>query len=152
MTVPAEWAGTWTTVDSVYDCRTNALVKVVEVTDTLCAGEDLPRDPYVPSYASVPPSSCPGSADATHIHVHCEGGGGLCGEACFITAIFDLDATRSGDSAYWAWLTQWVSSCHSSLCDLCVLTHRHATRVAPGPCAPVPTQPESWGNLKARYH
>jgi len=123
----------------------------VERTDTLCAGQDVPHDPNAPTYIHFAPATCSGSADATHIQEHCAAGGGLCGEACFVDDTLDLDATRSGDAAFWSWTTQAISSCHASICDLCVLTHRHATRVAPGPCGPVPTQSESWGKLKARY-
>ena len=151
VTVPPEWAGIWTSVDSVYNCASGALLKVVELTDTLCAGQDLPADPNVPSYLSIPPSTCPGSADATHIQVHCQVGGGLCGEACWVTDMLDLDATRQSDFAFWSWTTQSISSCHASICDLCVLTHRRSLRIAPPPCGIVPTQPESWGELKARY-
>ena len=149
--VPAEWAGIWTSVDSVYNCATGALVKVVERTDTLCTGQDVPQDPNAPSYIQFPPATCSGSADATHILEHCDGFGGLCGEACFVDDTLDVAATRTGDSAFWSWLTRAVSTCHAEICDLCVLTHRHATRVAPGPCGPVPTQSESWGKLKAGY-
>jgi len=149
VSVPAEWAGIWTSVDSVYNCATQALVKVVAVTDTLCAGENVPDDPNEPRHN--PWTTCTGSADGTAIHEHCSSDA-LCGEACFVSFTGDLDAARTGDSAFWSWLTQSVSSCHSSLCDWCTLTHRHATRVAPGPCGPVPTQSESWGKLKARYH
>lgn len=146
--VPGEWSGIWTSVDSVYDCTTQALIKVVPRTDTLCAGENVPSDPNAPPYNWT---TCSGSADATHIQEHCTADGGLCGEACFVNDMLDLDATRTGDAAFWSWTTKTVSSCHFSFCDTCILTRSHATRVAPGPCGPVPTAPVTWGNLKVLY-
>ena len=146
--LPPEWQGVWASVDSVYACD-GSLINVVARLDTLCAGAEVPRDPNVPPYIQGTCGS--GSADATHIQEHCSQGAGLCGEACFITNMVDLDATRSGDSAFWSWLTQEVSSCHATICDFCMLTHRHATRVAPGPCGPVPTESSTWGKVRASY-
>ncbi|HEV8479652.1 MAG TPA: hypothetical protein VGR66_02565 [Candidatus Eisenbacteria bacterium] len=150
VTVPAEWAGIWTSVDSVYDCATGSLLKVVELTDTLCAGEDVPDDPNAPSYFVF--NTCTGSADATHIQEQCTANGGLCGEACTVADTLDVDATRQSDFAFWSWTTRAVSTCHVSICDFCMLTHRRSLRIAPGPCGVVPTQVESWGKLKAHYH
>src|SRR5262249_27105222 len=90
--VPPEWVGIWTSVDSIYDCTTGALMKVVERTDTLCAGQEIGDDPNAPPHLSA---TCSGSADAGHIQVHC-GASGLCGEACTFDYTSDLDETRTG--------------------------------------------------------
>jgi len=145
--VPPEWVGIWTSVDSIYDCTTGALAKVVERTDTLCAGQEIGDDPNAPPHLST---TCSGSADAGHIQVHC-GASGLCGEACTFDYTSDLDETRTGDTAFGERTTKSVSSCGSTICEWCLFTRTHSTRVGPGPCGPVPATPATWGKLKAGY-
>jgi hypothetical protein len=148
--LPPEWQGVWVSVDSVYSCTDGSLIKVVVRLDTLCAGQDVSQDPNAPEHVRW--DTCSGSADATQIHEHCSSAGSaLCGEACVVNFTEDLDATRTGDTAHWVSLTQAVSTCQATICEWCTLTHRHATRVAPGPCGPVPTQPSTWGRVRATY-
>jgi hypothetical protein len=149
--LPADWQGVWVDVDSVYDCSTNALIKVTTQQDTLCAGQDVGVDPDAPPPPLIAPVPCSGTADATHIQTHCAASG-LCGEACIYDYASDLDATRSGDTAFWFWVTTFHSNALPPF-DFCTWTRRHGTRVlaGPGACGAVPTQPSTWGNLRARY-
>jgi hypothetical protein len=147
--LPPEWEGIWSDVDSVYDCGTQALIKVVSRTDTLCAGEEVGDDPEAPPH--FPSVTCSGSGDATHLQAHCTAGG-LCGEACTLEYTSDLDATRSGETAFWLWTTSFQSNV--PIFNSCSLTRRHGTRLQAGPlalCSAVPTKPSTWGNLRARY-
>src|SRR5215470_8114105 len=101
--LPADWQGVWVDVDSVYDCNTGALIKVTTQQDTLCAGQEVGVDPDAPPPPLIAPVPCSGTADAVHIQTHCAAGG-LCGEACIYDYTGDLDATRSGETAFWFWM------------------------------------------------
>lgn len=147
--LPPEWEGIWSDVDSVYDCTTQALIKVVSQNDTLCADEQVGDDPHIPPpFGGV---TCAGTGNATELQSHCAVSG-LCGEACGLDYTSDLDAVRTGEAAFWLWTTKFVSNFPSH--NSCSLTRRHGTRIQAGPlavCTSVPTKPSTWGNLRARY-
>lgn len=147
--LPPEWEGIWSNIDSVYDCNTLALTKVVSQNDTLCAGELVGDDPHIdPPFGGV---TCSGTGDATHLQSHCAVSG-LCGEACGLDYTSDLDATRSAETAFWLWTTKFQSTIPTY--DKCSLTRRHGTRIQAGPlavCGSVPSKPLSWGGVKAHY-
>ncbi|HEV8481176.1 MAG TPA: hypothetical protein VGR66_10320 [Candidatus Eisenbacteria bacterium] len=147
--VPAEWAGVWTTVDTSYDCVTLAFKNTNTQTDTVCVGQEV-GDPGTLPYNIT----CTGSANATTVHMHCTGSGELI-PGCTVDIDIVTDGTVSGDSYYMVTTSSFTYTGAGCLGipDQCLVLHSHGTRIASAPpayCA-TPTQPSTWGGLKAHY-
>ena len=146
ITIPVEWSGVWTVVDSSYDCP-NVFKSTSTSSDTLCTGHTYEGDPtYV----------CTGSATATTFTQTCDGTFNVAQDC---DAVFHLEShgTRSGES-YFTVSTITVSySGTGKGCDLfppsCTQYNSHGTRTDPEPterCAS-PVRPSTWGQVKVLY-
>lgn len=149
--VPPEWAGVWTTVDSVYNCS-GGLLSTSTSTDTLCAGQVF--DPG--GEETECPFECTGTANSTSVNMHCSG---TCEVFPDCSSTFDVDfvGTRTADS-YFSVITMNVTfSGTGKGCDLlppnCTQINSHGTRIGPAPedyCA-TPAETMTWGRVKSRY-
>jgi hypothetical protein len=143
--IPPEWAGVWTTTDTIYDCKGNVM-QAGTSTDTLCANTQFEPNPdYV----------CTTSATSTTFHQSCTGSGTVL--TCTYDVTLESNGTRTGDS--YSTVTTIVTH-YSGPADPCALfpddctqVNTHGTRT--GPADPVycatPTLPATWGELKNRY-
>ena len=149
--VPPEWAGVWTTVDSIYDCA-GVFQSTSTSTDTLCAGQTFDPD----SSAVQCPITCSGTANSTSVNMQCTG---TCEvfENCAATFTSDFVGTRTADS-YFSVITMNTSFAGTGEgCDVfpdqCMQINSHGTRVgpAPEPYCSTPAEPATWGRIKSRY-
>ena len=148
ITIPPEWAGTWSSTDSVYDCN-GVLQSVSTSLDTLCAGVRF-------DFQSDSTISCSGSATATTFEEHCTGTGDA-GPDCQYTLTLDAHGTRNGDSFFSVNVFQFQFSGTGPGCDQipdqCTQTNSHSTRTGPAPaeyCA-TPVRSTTWGKVKSQY-
>jgi len=148
--VPPEWAGIWTTVDSIYNCS-GGLLSTSTSTDTLCAGQV-----FDPETGSECPFECTGSANSTSVNMHCTGACEFFPD-CTGTFTTDFIGTRTGDS-YSSVITMNVTfSGTGKGCDLlppnCTQINSHGTRIGPAPekyCS-TPAETMTWGRVKSQY-
>ena len=148
--VPPEWAGVWTTVDSVYDCN-GVFQSTSTNTDTLCAGQT-----FDPDTGSECPFECTGTATPTSVNMHCTG---TCEVFTDCNATFDTDfvGTRTGDTFSSVVTMNITFAGTGEGCDLipdnCTQINSHGTRTGPAPedyCA-TPAEDTTWGQVKSRY-
>jgi hypothetical protein len=146
--VPAGWDGIWDHTDSVYICGFGPL-QAVRDTDTTCVGQEF----VVPIEGGF---TCTGSGTTTTFHMDCNGTTPY-DVGCDIIATGTYDGTRTG-STYYA-VSQINGTFSPPGCQdpapptVCLTIHVHATRLGDAPpayCA-TPTQPSTWGSMKARY-
>ena len=83
-TVPAEWAGVWTSIDTTYMCP-NIFQSTSTSTDTLCVGQVL--DEY-------PDGTCTGTSDLNTIDETCTASGEVFTD-CQYNIAFHIHGTRS---------------------------------------------------------
>jgi hypothetical protein len=149
--VPPEWAGIWTTVDSMYTCA-GVLQNVFTSTDTLCAGQTFDPD----SSATECPFNCSGTATSTTVNMHCTG---TCEvfEDCSATFTSDFVGTRTADSYFTVITMNTTFDGKGKGCDFfpdqCMQINSHGTRVGPAPedyCS-TPVESATWGRIKSRY-
>ena len=151
ITVPPEWAGIWTTQDSVYDCTTG-FKSYSTGTDTLCANQV-----YDGNQAGSPFTfTCTGTADATTFHATCTGGGEVFPN-CSVTIDLTVDVVRTNDTYRSVVVANTSYSGTGTGCDLfppsCTRTVSYGTRIAPAPtdyCS-TPARQTTWGRLKVTY-
>jgi hypothetical protein len=147
---PPEWQGVWSEVDSQYTCSPFALNDVSSELDTVCAGQEV-----VPPGSSSSPFTidCTGTADANSVHMHCTGGG-VVAPSCSVQIDMQIDATRTSDSFYSVNRLNitYVGAGCGGIPSECYEDHVHGTRTGPATayCA-TPTEPSTWGKLKAHY-
>jgi hypothetical protein len=150
-TIPAEWAGIWSIVDTSRFCGGMLLGTSAEL-DTLCSGQPLdlddPDDPIG--------LSCSGTVTSTVVDITCTGSFEAFPD-CQADIVVKLDATRTGES-YVSVSTITTSFSGTGVgCDLnpdiCITTTTHGNRTAPEPIGYCSTQiePTSWGRLKSHY-
>lgn len=146
--VPPEWAGTWTVVDTMYNCS-GVVQNVFTSDDTLCAGEVFFADTTT-TYA------CTGTATATTVNLHCTGSSELFPDC---TANFDITivGTRTADSYFTVLTSNTTFSGTGKGCDLfppqCMQINSHGIRTGPAPpsyCS-TPAFQTSWGKVKSQY-
>jgi hypothetical protein len=148
-TIPAEWAGIWSTVDSTFSC-TGELLSVETYMDTLCVGVSVGYDDEVP----VNSITCSGSVDATSASFGCDGSEPA-GE-CTATFSTSTVATRNGDTYTGTSTTSLEFSGTGVTCDFipgfCEETRSTGTRVASAPedCSVAVTD-VPWTTLKQIY-
>jgi hypothetical protein len=146
VTVPPEWAGIWTTTDTVYNCPSTYQGSSTS-TDTLCAGQVFENDSTF---------VCTGSSTATTFDQVCDGSDIVFAD-CVATIHLVTHGTRTADS--YSSVTTITSTYSGSdpSCALfppgCTQINTHATRIAPAPAAycSTPAKPATWGQLKAQY-
>jgi hypothetical protein len=147
--IPPEWSGVWANVDSSYDCTTLALKSVNANNDTLCQGQQA----FAPSSGLPFAIDCTGTADANSVHIHCSGSG-LIITGCTASIDIQLDGTLTGDTYYAVNTTNitYTGAGCLGIPNSCTLVHSRATRISaqPATCA-TPTQPSTWGKVKAYY-
>jgi hypothetical protein len=150
VTVPPEWAGIWTTTDSVYDCN-DVLTSTSTGEDTLCAGEiysaEATGSPIVPD--------CQGSATATTVHVICTGTGAIGNCQADFTSV--LDGVLTADDYRNELTISIVISGSAPECafipGFCnrIVTYGHRTGPAPPAYCATPTKATTWGQVKILY-
>jgi hypothetical protein len=147
-TIPAEWAGIWSTVDSVFAC-TGALESVDTYMDTLCVGASVGGNEDVP----VGSFTCSGNVDATTATFSCNGSEFI--DPCTATFSSSTQATRSGDTYSGTTSTSFEFSggleCQF-IPGFCEEIRFTATRVASAPeeCS-VAVEDVPWTHLKKIY-
>jgi len=147
--VPVEWSGVWTTVDTSYDCVTLAFKNTSTQTDTVCVGQEIGDPGTLPFNIT-----CTGSANSTTVHMHCTGSGEII-PGCTVDIDIVTDGTVSGgsyDMVTTSNFTYTGAGC-LGIPNQCQVIHSHGTRIASAPTAycATPTQPSTWGGLKAHY-
>ncbi len=153
VTVPPEWDGVWSSIDSVFTCE-GVFQSTETYLDTLCAGQVFGYT----SEGGVPGVffNCTGEATATTASVDCSGFTEIFPD-CSVTISNSFAANRTGDSFVAIAVTNIVYAGTAEGCDLvpdeCTRTFTHATRISPAPleyCV-TPTRSSTWGQLKVRY-
>jgi hypothetical protein len=149
--VPIEWDGTYTTLDTSYDC-TGTFKSTSAGTDTICGGKD-----YSPNQAGSPITfDCTGTADASSFDMTCTGTynpladciahynivshGTLSGGDYFIVSVINVTYTGTDPLC-------------SYLMPSCTQYNSHGTRTgpAPGNYCTTPTRRTTWGAVKTFY-
>jgi hypothetical protein len=148
-TVPAEWSGIWTVVDTVYDCA-GAFQSTSTSTDTLCTGQN-----YEPEDQEVQ-FDCTGTVTETTVDMTCTGSYEVFTD-CTANYVVNVRSTRTAES-YFSVVTMNVTySGTGENCDLlpaqCLQINSHGTRTAPEPAAycASPVEETTWGQVKSRY-
>lgn len=150
VTIPPEWDGIWSTVDSTYDCA-GPLQGVAAGEDTLCSGQIVFGDP-----GGGLELTCTGFANATVIDASCSGTMELFPD-CQVTYSVELDAVRTGDDFVATIVTRWTYDGTGEGCDFLpdectrVVSRGHRTAPAPLEYCQTPARGETWGRLKLRY-
>jgi hypothetical protein len=143
--VPAEWAGVWENCDTVYTCA-GAFQSASCDTDTLCTGQVFDTDPSI---------SCSGSFTSTTYTEHCTGSGNIL--TCQYTTTIDSHGTRTADSSFSVSTISTTYSGADPTCGFlppqCAQINSHGNRLGPAPAAycATPSQPTTWGQMKAHY-
>lgn len=146
ITVPPEWAGIWSVVDTFYTCI-GAFQSTSTTLDTLCAGTKFEQDTTF---------TCTGSITADTFQQSCSGSGELFPN-CTYTFLLESNGTRSGDTFNSVSTFSTSYSGTGKGCDLfpdnCTQTNSHATRIGPAPTAycATPAVSTSWGKVKNHY-
>lgn len=149
--VPPEWAGVWTTQDSIYDCTTG-FMSSSSGTDTLCAGQVLTQS--VPNSPIV--FTCTGTSDATTYHLECNGSVEFIPDCMTVMQIV-TDGTRTSESYRTVSTITTTYSGTATGCDLipgsCLRIVSYGTRTGPAPAAycTTPARRTTWGQLKVSY-
>lgn len=147
-TIPAAWAGVWTSADSTYDCTTRAFIETDFTTDTLCTGQTFQPDT---STGITYDCSGPGITD-TQVDVTCVASFTVL--TCTVTYTQTTHATRVGDTA--TAITTVQTTYTPPMClfqpDSCHEIHSVLTRVEPAqPACATPARQATWGSLKVKY-
>ncbi len=147
VTVPPEWDGVYTTLDSMYSCA-GALQSVSTGSDTLCGGKD-----YGSGGMNM---QCTGTADATSFTETCTGSEEIFPD-CFANYTLVSHGTRTAEGYHIVATIQATYSGTGTGCDLfppsCSQMDSWGTRTGPAPtdyCL-TPTRSSTWGGLKIRY-
>jgi hypothetical protein len=149
--VPAEWAGVWTTQDSIYDCTTG-FMSSSSGADTLCTGQALTQS--VPNSPIV--FTCTGTSDATTYHLECNGSVEFFPDCQTVMQIV-TDGTRTSESYRTVSTITTTYSGTATGCDLipgsCLRIVAYGTRTGPAPAdyCTTPAKRTTWGQLKVSY-
>jgi hypothetical protein len=151
ITVPPEWDGIWTAVDSIYTCA-GAFQSTSTAPDTICGGRD-----YQTSNPGSPIEfDCTGSADATTFDMTCTGSSEIFTD-CIGNYTMHTHATRTGDSYRFVTTIDVNYAGTGTGCEFvppsCTQINSWGTRTGPAPanyCATA-VRSSSWGSLKTRY-
>jgi hypothetical protein len=148
--IPAQWAGIWDTVDSVYNC-TGGLQSTSSSTDTLCTGQVIEPEPD-PSFEY----DCTGTTTPTTVNMTCTGRSEVF-QDCFADYVVTIVGTRTNDSYFMVATINTTFSGTGEGCDFlpdqCLQINSHGTRTAPEPteyCA-TPVEETTWGQVKSLY-
>ncbi len=145
-TVPAAWAGIWSTTDTTRDCNGPSVMVSGTALDTLCAGAAF--GPDTTQY------QCSGTFTDTDFDITCTGQMAIT-PTCSVTISGHLQGTRSGNVVRTTTTlnTTYTPTLCAFLPDGCELTTGTSTLVgsAPPDCSMTPVQRKSWGGLKLLY-
>lgn len=149
VSVPPEWDGIWTTVDTVYTCEGLFSGTLPPGADTLCGGTEYSNtDPNGTSF------SCTGTANATTIDLTCTGSGedppGCTGD--FTMTIHGTRTSTTFFNVYTIHGTYTGLTC--PMPTACFQLNSHGTRTGAttaADCVTTPTKRSSWGELKILY-
>lgn len=149
-TIPPEWAGIWTFIDSTYDCG-GELLSTDAGTDTLCAGQ-----PILVDDASPYQLDCNGSTTATTADVTCTYSAEIFPD-CMGSITVEFHAVRTSNTYVATGTTSQQYAGTGEGCDFfpdsCTRTVTYGTRIAGEPTAycATPAEPATWGRVKSRY-
>jgi hypothetical protein len=148
VTIPPEWAGIWSELDSTYTCQ-GAFKSTSTLTDTLCSGKDYLSGGDL---AFV----CTGTANATSVDITCTASFAVATD-CAADYSIHLTGTLSSGTYRSVTMTNVTYVGTGTECSLlpptCTQVNSWGTRTAAVPpnfCT-TPTRNRTWGQLKSIY-